>query len=128
MLAPSRAVAVDVDRLAALLRELDRELEREAVRGGERERLLARDRVLPESASNTLRPRSSVSRKRSSSAFTTRSISLGVLDTSGYHGPTCSTTIAREAVDVLEADPARLHDGTTDQPAAGRSRGPRSRA
>ena len=37
------AVAVDVDRLAALLRELDGELEREAVGRGERERLLARD-------------------------------------------------------------------------------------
>ena len=41
-----RAVVVDVDRLAALLGELDRELEREAVGGGERERVLARDRVL----------------------------------------------------------------------------------
>ncbi len=40
------AVAVDVDRLAPLLGELDRELEREAVRRGERERLLARDRLV----------------------------------------------------------------------------------
>ena len=39
-------VAVDVDRLAALLRELDGELEREAVRRSEREGLLARDRLL----------------------------------------------------------------------------------
>ena len=41
-----RAVAVDVDRLAPLLRELDRQLERKAVGGRERERVLARDRVL----------------------------------------------------------------------------------
>ena len=39
------AIRVDVHRLAALLRELDGELERESVRRGERERLLARDRL-----------------------------------------------------------------------------------
>ena len=40
-----RLVAVDVDQLAALLRELDRELEREPVRRRERECLLAGDRL-----------------------------------------------------------------------------------
>src|SRR6185503_2890142 len=39
------AVAVDVDRLSALLGELRRELDREAVRRRERERLLAGDRL-----------------------------------------------------------------------------------
>ncbi len=39
-------VAVDVDGAAALLGELDRELEREPVRRGERERVLAGDRAL----------------------------------------------------------------------------------
>ena len=39
-------VGVDIDRLAPLLGELDRELEREPVGGGERERIVARDRVL----------------------------------------------------------------------------------
>src|SRR5688572_27584268 len=45
MLRHGPAVAVDVDRLAALLRELYGQLEREPVGGGERERRLARDRV-----------------------------------------------------------------------------------
>ena len=40
------AVRVDVDGLAPLLGELDRELEREPVRRGEREGLLARDRLV----------------------------------------------------------------------------------
>ena len=43
------SVAVDVDRLTALLRQLDRQLDREAVGRGERERLLAGDRgIRPE--------------------------------------------------------------------------------
>ena len=40
------AIAVDVDGLAPLLGELDGELEREPVRRGEREGLLARDRLV----------------------------------------------------------------------------------
>ena len=47
MLRHPLAVGVDIDRLAPLLGELHRELEREAVRGGERERIVARDRILP---------------------------------------------------------------------------------
>ena len=47
----------------------------------------------PASSSNSFMPRSSVSRKRSSSARTTRSISAAFSTTSGYHGPTCSTTM-----------------------------------
>ena len=46
MLCHAGAVVVDVDRLAALLGELDRELEREPVGGGERECVFAGNRVL----------------------------------------------------------------------------------
>ena len=51
-----RAVVVDVDGLPALLGELDRELEREAVRGGEREGVLARDRLLAGELLEDLQP------------------------------------------------------------------------
>ena len=56
MLRHPDAVVVDVDGLAALLGELDRELEREAVGGGERERVLARDRVLAGEVVEHLQP------------------------------------------------------------------------
>ena len=46
MLAHPGAIVVDVDRLAALLGEIDRQLEREAIGRCERECVLARDRVL----------------------------------------------------------------------------------
>ena len=46
MLVHELAVAVDVHRLAALFGQLDRELDGKAVRRGERERVVRRDRRL----------------------------------------------------------------------------------
>ena len=94
MLGHGAPVAVDVDRLAALLRELHGQLEREPVRGGERERLLARDRVAAgERLELAQAPLERVAEALLLGASTTRSISSACSTTSGYHGPTCSTTI-----------------------------------
>ena len=97
------AVAVRVDALAALGRELDGQLDREAVGRGEPECVRAADRLASESSSNSLSPRSSVSEKRSSSARTTRSIVSACSTTSGYHGADLLDDDRRQPVHVPRA-------------------------
>ena len=71
-----RVVAVDVHHLPAFTGQLDGELEREAVGRGEGERLLAGDRFLAREILEQPHPALERSPKRSSSARTTRSISV----------------------------------------------------
>ena len=89
------AVVVDVDGLAALLGELDRELEREAVGGGERERVLARDRVLAGELVEDLEAALERLAEALLLRLDDRARSRAACSTSsGNHGPTCSITIA----------------------------------
>ena len=128
MLRHCAPVAVDVDGLAALLRELHGQLEREPVRGGEGERRLAGDRVA--SRERVELPQAPLERV-AEPLFLGPQHALdlvGVLDDLGVPGADLLDDDARDAVDVFEADPARLHDRTADQAAASRSRGPRSTA
>ena len=121
------AVVVDVDRLAALLGELDRELEREAVGRREREGVLARDRVLAGELLEHLQAALERLAEPLLLGLDDRSISSACSTTSGYHGPTCSTTIARQPVDARRPirRPARPRGGSAG---GGCSRGPRSTA
>ena len=112
------AVAVDVDGLASLLGELDGELEREAVRGGERERVLAGDRLLTGELVEHLQSRARASRGSAPPRpCTTRSISLGVLDDLGVPRAHLLDDDRGQPVDAVEADAPRLHDRPADQPA-----------
>ena len=79
-------------------------------------RLRRKSRPVAARSSNTLSPRSSVSRNRSSSAFTTDSISVRVLDDLGIPLADLPDDDRRQAVDALEPDPPGLHDGSPDQP------------
>ena len=115
MLGHGAPVAVDVDRLTALLRELHGQLQREPVRGGEREGRLARDRVASGERLELAQP----SLERVAEALLLglqHALDLvRVLDDLGVPGADLLDDDPRDAVDVLEADPARLHDGTADQ-------------
>ena len=116
MLGHGAPVAVDVDRLASLLRELHGQLQREPVRGGEREGSLARDRVATGERLELAQP----ALERVAEALLLglqHALDLvGVLDDLGVPRADLLDDDPRDAVDVLEADPARLHDGTADQP------------
>ena len=107
-------VAVDVDRLAALLGELDRELEREAVGRGERERVLAGDRTVACKLVEDLH----AALERLGEALL-----LGAHDALDLAGVLAQLGIrvlhlldddGRQAVDVAETDPVRLMHGAPD--------------
>ena len=70
-----------------------------------------------DNASNSLSPRSSVSRNRSSSSRTTRSISSRCSTSSGYQRADLVDDDRRQPVDRVEPDPPRLHDRAPDQAA-----------
>ena len=110
-------VAVDVDRLPALLRQLDRELDREPVRRRERERLLAGDRLLAGELLEHLQP----ALQRLAEALLLGAYDpldrLPVLDHLRVPRPDLVGDDPRDAVDVLQPDPPRLDDRAPDQPA-----------
>ncbi len=111
------AIAVDIDRLAALLRQLDRELEREPVRRREREGLLAGDRLLRPEILEEL---------QAALEGLEEALLLEPQDTRDLVGMRRQLRIrlshlldddARESVDVVEPDALRLLHGAPDDPA-----------
>src|SRR6185369_11520862 len=97
--------AVDVDGLPALLGELDRELDREAVRRNEHERLLAGDHVLAGERLELLQP----ARERFAEALLLEpddSLDLvSVLGQLWVHVAHLLDDDARQTVDAVEPDP-----------------------
>ena len=122
------AIPVDVDRLPALAGELDRELDGKAVGRGERERLLAGDRLVgpelleqPEPALERLSEALLLESHDARDLVALRweiGIRLAhLLDDDGG-----------EAMDVGEPDALRLLHRAADDAPQGRSRAPRSKA
>ena len=116
MLGHQLVVAVDVDGLAALLRELHRQLERETVRGGEHERVLSRDRLPPGEVVEQLHPALERFRK---ALFLVADGALdlaGVLHQLGVRLTGLLDHDRRQPVDVAQPDAARLLHCAPDDP------------
>ena len=110
------AVAVDVDLVAALARELDGQLDREAVRRGEPERVLGADvagRQLLELAHAAVDRLAEALLLRADDALDL----VGVLDDLRVPRADLLDDDARQQVDGGQADPAGLDDRAPDQPA-----------
>ena len=118
MLLHQLAEAVDVDGLAALLRELLRQLDREAVRRRERERILGRDRVLAGEVVEDLHPACKCLRETLLLFADDTLDRLCVLAQLGVGVPHLFDHGRRQLMHVREPDAARLIDGAPDDPAA----------
>ncbi len=110
------SVSVDVDGLPALLGELDRQLDREAVRGGEGERVFPADRLSTGQLVEELQ--AALDRLR-------ETLFLVPHDTLDLRRPVSQLWVGvahlldddpRHAMDILEADPPRLGHRPPDDP------------
>ena len=110
------AVAVDVDGLAPLLGELDRELERKPVRRGEREGLLARDRLVGTELLEELEP--ALERLEEPLLLEPKDASdlVGVLGELRVGIGHLLDHDAGETMDVVQPDPLRLLHRAADDP------------
>src|SRR5665213_4214406 len=112
------AEPVDVDRLPSLLRELDGQLDRESVRRGEDERIVARDRVLAGKLVELLR--SACERLAETLLFETNDALdlLRMLAQLRIRVAHLLDDNARKAVDAIEPDALAVLHGAADDPAA----------
>ena len=116
MLRHALPVGVDIDRLTPLLGELHGQLERKPVGGGERECIVARNRVLFRELLEDLE----AALERLPEAILLRLDDpldlLLMLDDLGIPGADLTDDDRGQAVHPIEADPTGLNDRAADEP------------